>query len=49
MFTLNLFFATITISLKKKEMTYEDYLHQQNVNELFHAAHGKAMDTNYIR
>ncbi|MCK6257846.1 YrzI family small protein [Fictibacillus sp. KIGAM418] len=49
MFTLNLFFATITISLNKNEMTYKEYVHQQYVNDLFDAAHAKAIDANYIR
>lgn len=49
MLTLNLFFATITISLKKSEMTYKDYLHQKDVDRLFKAAHGKAIDASYLR
>ncbi|MDM5199883.1 YrzI family small protein [Fictibacillus enclensis] len=49
MLTLNLFFATLTISLRKNERTYKDYVHQQNVNELFEAAHTKAGEANYLR
>ncbi|MDN4526304.1 YrzI family small protein [Fictibacillus fluitans] len=49
MLTLNLFFGTLTISLRKNERTYKEYVHQQNVNEMFEAAHNKAREANYIR
>ncbi|MCQ6266367.1 hypothetical protein M1K46_11945 [Fictibacillus sp. WQ 8-8] len=45
MFTLQLFFGTITVSFKRKIRTHQEVVHQQEVNERFEASRDKVVNT----
>ncbi|OYD58003.1 hypothetical protein CGZ90_08930 [Fictibacillus aquaticus] len=42
MFTLNLLFVSITVSFKKKEMTYSDYNDQKRIKGLYESMRDKS-------